>query len=327
MMPTCKRCSREIAPGALACDACHALVHADQLDRIASRARALEGSGSLEEAHQQWQQALQLLPPASEQATWIQNHLRELEATINAPGGPDARRKWAKRLGPLGPIAFIVVKFKTFIFAIFKLKFLFSFALSALVYWNLWGWRFGLGFLMLILIHEMGHFIDVKRRGLPADMPVFLPGLGAYLRWQAMGVSLETRSAVSLAGPLAGWMGAAVCGLLWWQTGNGIWAALGYVGASFNALNLIPVSPLDGGHAFNALSRAERALVLLVAVVLGLGFGKWIFYGVAAGAAWRLFTKDDPEHSSPMTTAYFLIVLTLLGLTMWLLPGQGLGLR
>ena len=59
--------------------------------------------------------------------------------------------------------------------------------------------KFGIGFAALILIHEMGHFIDIKRRGLPAEMPVFLPGLGAYVRWQAMGVPLETRAAISLA--------------------------------------------------------------------------------------------------------------------------------
>jgi len=326
-MPTCKRCSREIAPGALACDSCHALVHADQLDRIASRARALEGNGSLEEAHQQWQQALQLLPPASEQATWIQNHLREMEGAINAPAGPDTRRKWAKRLGPLGPIAFLLVKFKAFILAIFKLKFLFSLVAFMGVYWAIWGWKFGIGFALLILVHEMGHYIDIKRRGLPAEMPVFLPGLGAYVRWQAMGVSLETRAAVSLAGPLAGWIGSAVCALLWWQTGNGIWAALARASAWLNVMNLVPVWVLDGGSAMLAMRKAERALLLGTAVALGWGLHEPIFYVVAAGATWRLFTKDDPEHSSPITTAYFLIVLTLLGLTMWLMPGQGFGPR
>ncbi|PYV08621.1 MAG: hypothetical protein DMG23_13070 [Acidobacteria bacterium] len=60
--------------------------------------------------------------------------------------------------------------------------------------------KFGVGFALLILIHEMGHFIDVKRRGLPAEMPVFLPGLGAYVQWQALGVSRETRVAAARVG-------------------------------------------------------------------------------------------------------------------------------
>jgi Zn-dependent protease len=324
-MPACKRCSTELAPGALECASCHALVQSDQLDRVATRSRALEANGDLQGAHEQWQMALQLLPPNSEQAKWIQNHLRELEAAINAPGGPSTTRKWAKRLGPLGPLAILLAKLKTFSLVILKLKFLLTFAISIFFYWQLWGWKFGVGFAMLILVHEMGHFIDIKRRGLPADWPVFLPGLGAFVRWQAMGVSLETRAAVSLAGPLAGWIASAVCALLWWRTGNSVWAALARTGAWFNALNLIPVFILDGGSAILAMRKMERVLLLVIAVALGWGLGEGIFYLVAAGTAWRLFTKDDPDHASPATTAYFITVLTLLGVTIWLMPVQGLG--
>src|ERR1700686_1816325 len=103
----------------------------------------------------------------------------------------------------------------------------------------------------------LGHFIDIKRRGLPAEMPVFLPGLGAYVRWQALGVSQDTRAAVSLAGPLAGWLGAAVCGLLCRKTGNNLWAGLAHFTALLNVLSLIPIWFLDGGQAISALSKAE----------------------------------------------------------------------
>ncbi|HJX82804.1 MAG TPA: site-2 protease family protein [Candidatus Angelobacter sp.] len=324
-MPACKRCSTELAPGALECASCHALVHSDQLDRVAARSRAFEANGDLQGAHEQWQVALQLLPPDSEQAKWIQNHLRELEAAINAPGGPSTARKWAKRLGPLGPLAILLAKFKTLSVFLLKFKFLFTFATSIFIYWRFWGWKFGVGFAVLILVHEMGHYIDIKRRGLPAEMPVFLPGLGAYVRWQAMGVSLETRAAVSLAGPLAGWIGSAVCALVWWKTGGGIWAALARAGAWLNVLNLVPVFILDGGSAIRALSKIERLVLIAGAAVLAWTLKENIFYIVAAGATWRLFTKDAPDHASPATTGYFLIVLTLLGLTMWVMPGQGFG--
>jgi Zn-dependent protease len=326
-MPVCKRCSHEIAPGALACDNCHALVNSDQLDRISARARALEANGSLHEAHEQWQMALQLLPSASEQANWIRSHLRELEQAINTSGDPNSQRKWAKRLGPLGPLAILLAKFKTVIFALFKLKFLFSFLSFIAIYWAIWGPWFGIGFAVLILVHEMGHFIEIRRRGLPAELPVFLPGFGAYVRWDAMGVSLETRSIVSLAGPFAGWIGAAVCGLLWWQTGNQIWAALARFSAWINILNLIPVWTLDGSSAIRAMSKLERAVLLIVAVGLGWGLNEYIFYIVAAGVAWRLFTKDDPPESSPLITAYFIAVMALLGLTVWMMPGHGPAVR
>ena len=167
--------------------------------------------------------------------------------------------------------------------ALWKFKFLFSFVTFLGLYWQLWGAAFGIGFAVLILVHEMGHFIDIKRRGLPADMPMFLPGLGAYVKWNALGVSLETRSAVSLAGPCAGAIAAGVCYLLWHQTGYGLWAALARTGAWLNVLNLIPLWIFDGSSATNALSKLERAVVLLVSAALGYALGEWVFGLVAAG--------------------------------------------
>jgi Zn-dependent protease len=174
----------------------------------------------------------------------------------------------------------------------------------------------------------MGHFIDIKRRGLPAEMPVFLPGLGAYVRWQALGVSLETRAEVSLAGPLAGFFTALTCAALWWQTGNPLWAALTRVGAALNLLNLIPVWVLDGGQAVLALSKTERIVLLTASLALWLLLGENMFFLVALGAGYQIFfAKNLPPHSSRATTVYFVAVLTVLGVIIHLMPGQGLGVR
>src|SRR5262249_44801773 len=154
---------------------------------------------------------LPLLPPESKQAQWIRDHARELQSAPPPPsaqGGPPKKSRVAKWLGPLAPVAILLSKFKAL--WIILPKFLLTFGSYIAVYWALWGPKFGIGFAVLILIHEMGHYIDIKRRGLPADMPLFLPGLGAYVRWQAMGVSAETRAAVSLAGPLAGLLASVV---------------------------------------------------------------------------------------------------------------------
>src|SRR5262249_48881804 len=151
--------------------------------------------------------------------------------------------------------------------------------------------------------------IDIKRRGLPAEMPMFLPGLGAYVKWAAMGVSRATQAAVSLAGPLAGLIGAAVCALLWWQTGNGLWAALASSSVILNAINLTPVWVLDGGKAFAALDKTERVVILGAALVLCFVFEEGIFFLVAAGATYRLFTKDLPKEPSRPSLAYFLAVM------------------
>jgi len=323
LVRNCKRCSNDLPPGALACDKCQALVYADQLDRIAEEAHRLEGRGAYLQARDRWLSALPLLPHDSSQRGWIQKHARELEIQASKPQQPPGQTsKWAKRLAPLGPIGVLLAKSKGLLTLLFKLKFLLTFGASIAFYWALYGPIFGIGFVTMILIHEMGHFVDVKRRGLPAEMPVFLPGLGAFVRWQALGVSLETRAAVSLAGPLAGWMAAAACVLIWTQTHNGVWAVLAQWGAALNILNLIPIWVLDGSQAILALSKAERVVLLVGSLMLSFMLRQEIFIFVALGAAWRLFTKDAPEQPSPRTTAYFLIVLTLLGLVRLLVLNQ-----
>src|SRR6478736_2142140 len=205
----CARCAQELLPGALECPQCRTLVHSDQMEQLAAHARSLEAHGDFQGARERWLACLPLLPSQSAQAEWIRGHVRELETATpsqaSAQRGPNATPDWAKRLGPIGPI----------LLALWKLKFLFSFVAFLGLYWQLWGAAFGIGFAVLILVHEMGHFIDIKRRGLPADMPMFIPGFGAYVRWNAMGVPLGTRAAISLAGPLAGALAAGVCYLLW----------------------------------------------------------------------------------------------------------------
>jgi Zn-dependent protease len=329
LIRNCRRCSRELAPGALVCDHCHALVHSEKLDQLAGEAKALEARGDFRQAREHWLMGLPLLPPNSRQASWIQEHALSLEsAARQAPPAPPSENKWAKKLGPVGPIAVLLAKSKVLLTAVFKLKFLLSFVAFVGIYWAAFGMKFGIGFAVLILLHEMGHFIDIKRRGLPAEMPVFLPGLGAYVRWQALGVPLETRAAISLAGPLAGFFTALACAVLWWQTGNSLWAALARAGAVLNLLNLIPVWVLDGGQAVLALSKAERIVLLTGCLALWLLFGENMFFLVALGAGYQAFFAGHlPPRPSHATTVYYLAVLTALGGIIRLMPGQGLGLQ
>jgi len=287
---------------------------------MASQARELENQSKPLEARERWLEALKLLPAESKQAEWVRDHARQLALAARPAAQPNSRNKWVSKLGPLAPLAIALSKAKVLL-AVFKLNFLLSLAAFIGVYWAMYGPKFGLGFVALILLHEMGHFLDIKRRGLPAEMPVFLPGLGAYVRWQAMGVSLETRAAVSLAGPLAGFLAAAACALVWKYTGIGIWAALARASAWLNVLNLIPVWVLDGGQAAVAMDKQERVWLLTSCVALALLLGQNVFFLVALGAGYRIFTKDLPPQPSRATTAYFLGVLAALGLVMWLLPG------
>jgi Zn-dependent protease len=316
------------------------------MERMSTEARALEAQSRLMDARTIWLSILPLLPPESNQAGWIREHARELERAAPTAQKPGSGSTWAKRLEPLAPLAFLAGKAKGLWLIILKYKFILSLFSFIGVYWTIWGPRFGIGFAVLMLIHEMGHYIDIKRRGLPAEKPVFIPGLLAYVRWDAMGVSLETRAAVALAGPLAGLLASVACFLLWRETGNAIWAALTRAGAWLNILNLTPIVFFDGGQAARALRKLERPLLLAVSVGLAYATQEIIFLIVAAGAVWLVISGlmqarqagavvsvtnqgvavvGHPEAplarpESHFIAAYYLAVLTGLAVMMWLVP-------
>ena len=320
----CHNCGQSVPLGALDCPQCHTLLYSEELVRISTKANQLEEQNALPQARDEWRKALALLPHNSSQAEWIRGKIYKLELTEKHAPPTRPKSEWAKRLGPLAPIAVLLAKSKVLLLALFKLKFLFSFFAFLAIYWTLYGFKFGVGFVVLILVHELGHYIDVRRRGLPADMPVFLPGLGAYVRWNALGVTRQTRAAVSLAGPLAGLLGAAVCAYLWHRTGYGLWAVLARVSAVLNILNLTPVWILDGAKAADALSKAERFVLLALTLVLWAYLGQGWFFLVAAGITYRPFTKDLPPIPNPRIAVYYASLLIGLGVIVYIIPGQGL---
>ena len=322
--PNCVSCNALLPAGALVCKRCHTLVHAAELNQLAEAAKSLEEKNEIGPARDMWQKAAQLLPAESRQAAWVQQQIARLQALPAteqaAPIKPASG--WIGKLAPVAIIVFALTKGKTLL-ALFNAKFLFSLGAFLGVYWSMYGMPFAIGFTAQVLIHELGHYIDIRRRGLPADMPLFLPGLGAFVRWQGMGVSLETRAAISLAGPLAGWLAAAVCAWVWLQTGDGLWGALARTGAWLNLLNLIPVWALDGGQAFLALGKVHRVVVLAACVALLVFTGESVFLLIAFGAAYRLFTKDVPLQPSAPMAAYFIALLLAFGLLKMLIPGEG----
>jgi Zn-dependent protease len=296
----------------LACPKCHALVHSEELRVLSTRAQKQETDEDFLSARETWTRALSLLPYESTQAEWIRTHLYRLQLAEKAAPPPEEKHKLAKKLGPIAPIAIVLAKGK-WLLALLKLKFLFSFGAFFALYWARWGWKFGAGIAGLFLIHELGHYIDIRRRGLPAELPVFLPFLGAYVKWNGLGISLRTRAAVSLAGPLAGGLASLACFVLWQKTGQTVWEGLAWFGGLMNLLNLFPVWILDGAGATNALDKADRWMLLGACVLLAFSFQVWPFLLLAGGVGFRLLTKDFPPVPSRATLAYFIGVLILLG--------------
>jgi Zn-dependent protease len=297
------------------------MVHARRLEELAASARAHEELKELVAAHEDWQAALALLPADSSQAVWVRAKLAELFQVIRDEAAKDPSPTWTRRLGPFAPIVLLLLKGKVFL-SLLKLKFLLSFVSFAGIYWALYGAKFGIGLAVLILVHELGHFIAVKRRGLSADLPMFIPGFGAYVRWAAAGVSSDTRAFVSLAGPLAGALGAAFCALLWMQTQERLWIGLASFSAFINLMNLIPVWTLDGGQAMVAINRAGRIGIAIAGVLFAAFFSQPLLLLVVGGAVYRAFDKTLAPDMPPNygATAYFVILLAGLGFLASLAP-------
>ncbi len=311
------------------CPACHALVYAADLNKLSQEAKALEAKSQFAEARDVWNRALMLLPQESTQAQWVRGHLASLDTGSTRAPVPTAKpgtiakpaqHPWVRRLGPLAPILLVLAKAKSALLILVKLKSILSFFAFIAIYGAAFGWRFGVGFAVSILIHEMGHYIDIKRRGLPAEMPVFLPGLGAYVKWNALGVTLRQKAQISLAGPLAGWIAAATCFLIYTYTHDPLWAALARSGAWLNVLNLIPIWVLDGGKAIASLGMVERVALLAVIVAAGVYAWQPVFLLVAGGAVYRLFTKDKPEREDWSSWFYYAAVLSALAMMMKVTP-------
>lgn len=318
---SCPSCSHWLPEGTLACPDCHTLAYGQHLNRISAAAAAAEREGKLPEARALWDDALAWLPDDARQADQIRRHIAALGSKQAV--ADDKRARWRKRLGPLAPIVFGLAKFKSALFVLFKLKFLLGFVGYFGLYWALYGWKFAAGFTLSILVHELGHYVAVRRRGLKADLPMFLPGLGAYVRWYNQGLPLSALAEIALAGPLFGLGAALVCLGLLFATKQPVFQALASVGAWVNLINLVPVLGLDGAQATYALSRLQRYLMLAACVVLFALMHEGVFVFIGLGMLYRCFTKDAPEENSPGTLAGFLALLFLLGAFLYFIPNPG----
>jgi Zn-dependent protease len=129
-----------------------------------------------------------------------------------------------------------------------------SMLVSVAAYALIWGWKFAAGFVALLFIHEMGHVLQLRREGIKASAPMFIPFLGAYVGMKEMPKDAAAEARVGLAGPVLGSAGALIPLALWQITGDVFWEALAFVGFFLNLFNLLPVLPLDGGRAMAALS-------------------------------------------------------------------------
>jgi Zn-dependent protease len=208
------------------------------------------------------------------------------------------RKLWA----PILTLGALLAKFKFVILAVANFK-VFTVAASMVVsvgaYALLGGWWFGLGLVGLIFIHEIGHVLELRRQGVPASAPLFIPFLGAFVGMKQMPKNAWKEAQVALAGPLLGTLGAVGVWIAGIALDSNFLKAMAFIGFLINLFNLLPIVPLDGGRAAAAIHPAVWAVGLaglavlayfrpnpIILIVLVLG-------AMEAWQRWR--TRNTPE--------------------------------
>jgi Zn-dependent protease len=142
--------------------------------------------------------------------------------------------------------------------------------LSVAAYTLVWGLPYAFGLVLLIFVHEMGHYLAARRRGLEVGAPTFIPFVGAWVAMKDMPRDVETEAYIGLAGPVVGTLGAMAVYWLAQVQDSKLLLAIAYGGFFINLFNLIPLSPFDGGRITAILS--PRIWLAGVPILLGLFF-------------------------------------------------------
>jgi len=212
---------------------------------------------------------------------------------------------WRRGLSALIVVGLLLLKFgKAALLLLPKAKVLTTSAtmlVSIVAYSFIWGWKFALGFVLLLFVHEMGHVIQLRREGIEASAPMFIPFLGAAVMAKSLGNDATAEARVGLAGPILGTLGALALTPLAINGGDPFWSALIFTGLFLNLFNLLPVVPLDGGRAMAALSPKMWFVGLFGLALLTFTFPNPILILILLLGAyetyrrWKQRKSGDPE--------------------------------
>ncbi len=322
----CRQCGSEVVPSILRCPGCGALVHAEELKRLAAVAQQAAPSDALAS----WRQAMALLPADSTQAGAVARKIEELSHLVEKSPQPAAGGgKWKGVAGSGGVILLLLAKFKTVIFLLLsqgkllllgltKMGTLLSMFASFGLYWSLYGWKFAGGLILSIYVHEMGHVFAIRRLGMAASVPMFIPGFGALIRLQAQYMTPREDARIGLAGPIWGCGAAVAAALLGIAFNSPACLVVAQWGAWINLFNLTPVWSLDGARGFHALRRRERIIATVVFAAswlpLNPGFG---LLAVGAGI-YGVTRPNEPAATDRRAFGEYLALCVALSAISWL---------
>ena len=243
---------------------------------------------------------------------------RPVQADIPAQAGSRGRRNGGAFAGILAFLGLVLSKLSYVGLLVLKFKGLWftviSTGVTALIYAQLFGWAFGVGIVLLILIHESGHVVVARIMGLPVTLPVMIPFLGAFVSMKQQPRSVAQESIMAIGGPVLGSIAAGLCyvGYLAMpdsSTGQ-LLRALAYFGFLINLFNLIPLTPLDGGRVTSLLSKWFNVAGLLIAAGLllfemqsGIRVSPVLFLVLIFGA----FATYQRFRSTALNPAYYAV--------------------
>ncbi len=192
------------------------------------------------------------------------------------------------------------------------------------------------GFLVMIFIHEMGHYLAAKQLGLPVSAPIFTP-MGAVILMPTLPKSAKEEAYIAIAGPVLGTVGALAGFILGLVLGVKDLITVSQLAFMLNLFNLIPLAPMDGGRISMVINRHLWMLgaPLLAWVVYSSGFSSMTVL-VAVLVGWQAFqdvtmrkqlAQVNPQYFQPELPARLSYIAAYLGLGAFLVwvyffPGQ-----
>lgn len=326
-LPTrCVDCGTEVAQGMLACPRCHRLVHVAALNQLKDDAEAAARAGDRAAEIAAWRAAAALLPAESRQHAAVLAKIdaltRNRARVSDEPPPRHGTWKWIGALGTAGVVLWklkfllvlLATKGKLLLLGLTKASTFFSMFLAFAVYWTAWGGWFALGLVLSIYVHEMGHVAALGRFGIHATAPMFIPGVGAFIRLRAQTLAPYENARVGLAGPVWG-LAAAIVAALGARLGGGpLWSAIAHTGAWINLFNLMPVWQLDGNRAFAALTPRHRGLIVLAFGVAWILTHDGLLVLLALVAGVRTLDAQAPAKSDRGAFAWFAFLVIALAL-------------
>lgn len=268
--------------------------------------------------------------PASLENYTMDVGAEQREAAQNGNVRPTTGRKSGLAgLGGLGAVIALLAKFGLASV---------SALVSVVIYSALFGWTFAIGLVVLLFLHEMGHALVMKLKGIPVGGLIFIPMLGAAVFMRRMPRSARDEAEVGIAGPIAGALASSVCLLIALSSPESprVWASLAYFGFLMNLFNLAPVVPLDGGRIAGAIDR--RMWIVGLVVLIAVQIWEWIngtssiwLLLIIVMAATQFWTRNQGTNTPEAQTYYavplnerIIIALAYFGLAIALAVGMSM---